>query len=135
MPFLGYLLGSSFARYIEKIDHWVAFALLAFIGVKMIREAFGEEKTNAGFSAREMFPLAVATSIDALAVGISFSFLSVKILPSVLLIGATTFLFGFLGVLLGHVIGRKLKIGAGIVGGIILIAIGVRILLEGLGVF
>ena len=135
MPSLGYLLGASFSRYIEAVDHWIAFALLAFIGVKMILDSFHEEKTEAGFSARVMLPLAVATSIDALAVGVSFSFLRVRIIPAALLIGATTFLFGFAGVLLGRLAGLRLKKGAEILGGAILVLIGLRILLEGLGVF
>lgn len=139
MPLLGYLLGTGFSEYIEKYDHWIAFVLLAFIGGKMALEAIrekdgeAEEKTDT-LSIGELTILAVATSIDALAVGITFAFLKVNILPSVLLIGVTTFALSLGGVLLGNRFGAKYKSKAEIAGGVILILIGLKILLEHLGV-
>lgn len=139
MPLLGYLLGMGFSEYIEKYDHWIAFVLLAFIGGKMALEAIrekdgeAEEKTDT-LSIGELTVLAVATSIDALAVGITFAFLKVNILPSVLLIGVTTFALSLGGVLLGNRFGAKYKSKAEIAGGVILIFIGLKILLEHLGV-
>lgn len=139
MPLLGYLLGTGFSEYIEKYDHWIAFVLLAFIGGKMALEAIrekdgeAEEKTDT-LSIGELTVLAVATSIDALAVGITFAFLKVNILPSVLLIGVTTFALSLGGVLLGNRFGAKYKSKAEIAGGVILILIGLKILLEHLGV-
>lgn len=139
MPFIGYLLGTGFSKYIERFDHWIAFVLLAFIGGKMaieaIREKDGEaeEKTDT-LSMGELTVLAVATSIDALAVGITFAFLKVNILPSVLLIGVTTFALSLGGVLLGNRFGAKYKTKAELAGGIILVLIGLKILLEHLGI-
>ena len=139
MPLLGYLLGTGFSEYIERFDHWIAFVLLAFIGGKMAVEAFGEkdeeteEKTDT-LSMGELTILAVATSIDALAVGITFAFLKVNILPSVLLIGVTTFALSLGGVMLGNRFGAKYKSKAEIAGGVILILIGLKILLEHLGI-
>lgn len=139
MPLLGYLLGTGFSEYIEKYDHWIAFVLLAFIGGKMALEAIrekdgeAEEKTDT-LSIGELTVLAVATSIDALAVGITFAFLKVNILPSVLLIGVTTFALSLGGVLLGNRFGAKYKSKAEIAGGVILILIGLKILLEHLEV-
>lgn len=139
MPLLGYLLGTGFSEYIEKYDHWIAFVLLAFIGGKMALEAIrekdgeAEEKTDT-LSIGELTILAVATSIDALAVGITFAFLKVNILPSVLLIGVTTFALSLGGVLLGNRFGAKYKSKAEIAGGVILILIGLKILLEHLGI-
>lgn len=139
MPLIGYLLGTGFSEYIEKFDHWIAFALLAFIGGKMVIEAIREkdggpeEKTDA-LSTGELTVLAIATSIDALAVGITFAFLKVNILPSVLLIGVTTFALSLGGVLLGNRFGAKYKTKAEIAGGVILVLIGLKILLEHLGV-
>ena len=139
MPLIGYLLGTGFSEYIEKFDHWIAFALLAFIGGKMVIEAIREkdggpeEKTDA-LSTGELTVLAVATSIDALAVGITFAFLKVNILPSVLLIGVTTFALSLGGVLLGNRFGAKYKTKAEVAGGVILVLIGLKILLEHLGV-
>lgn len=139
MPLLGYLLGTGFSEYIEKYDHWIAFVLLAFIGGKMALEAIrekdgkAEEKTDT-LSIGELTVLAVATSIDALAVGITFAFLKVNILPSVLLIGVTTFALSLGGVLLGNRFGAKYKSKAEIAGGVILILIGLKILLEHLGI-
>ncbi len=139
MPLIGYLLGTGFSEYIEKFDHWIAFALLAFIGGKMVIEAIREkdggpeEKTDA-LSTGELTVLAIATSIDALAVGITFAFLKVNILPSVLLIGVTTFALSLGGVLLGNRFGAKYKTKAEVAGGVILVLIGLKILLEHLGV-
>ena len=139
MPLLGYLLGSGFASFITAYDHWIAFVLLALIGGNMIREALRgeaeEEEQNADFGFRVMLPLAVATSIDALAVGISFAFLQVRILPAVLLIGATTFCFGVAGVKIGNLFGARYQARAELAGGVILILIGTKILLEHLGIF
>lgn len=134
MPLLGYLLGSRFSHYISSVDHWIAFILLGLIGVNMIREAFSEEKAaDASLNAREMFMLAVATSIDALAVGVTFAFLNVCILPAVSFIGVTTFVLSAAGVAAGHVLGSRFEKRAQIAGGVILILIGCRILLSHLG--
>ena len=133
MPLIGWLLGKQFERYIVSIDHWIAFVLLAFIGGKMIWEALSgeeEDKEAAGFALRELFALAVATSIDALAVGVTFAFLSVNIWASIGLIGATTFLLSALGVCIGHKFGAKYKNKAELAGGVILVLIGLKILLE-----
>lgn len=137
MPLLGYLLGAGFAGMIEDYDHWIAFLLLGLIGTNMIREALGggeEEKQNDDFSFRVMLPLAVATSIDALAVGVSFAFLQTPILKAVAVIGLTTFCFGVAGVKIGHLFGAKYETKAELVGGVILILIGSKILLEHLGI-
>ncbi|MBQ8958614.1 MAG: manganese efflux pump [Bacteroidales bacterium] len=137
MPVVGYCLGSQFARFVESIDHWIAFGLLFLIGANMIREAFSKKESeshNSSLSFRTMFFLAVATSIDAMAVGVSFACIQVKIWSSVLVIGITTFLFSVLGVKIGNVFGSKFEKSATIFGGIILIVIGLKILLEHLGV-
>lgn len=131
MPLLGWLLGKQFETLIKSVDHWIAFALLCIIGANMIRESFGDpDELNALFSPRAMLPLAVATSIDALAVGVTFAFLDVDILSSVLMIGCTTFLFSAAGVKIGHSFGTKFKSKAELLGGIVLIAIGIKILIE-----
>ena len=132
MPLIGYLLGSAFESYITKIDHWIAFVLLVFIGVNMIREALSdeEEQTSASFGFKTMLLMAIATSIDALAVGITFAFLGVNIWMAITLIGCTTFVFSAAGVKIGNVFGNKYKAKAEIVGGVILIAIGCKILIE-----
>ena len=132
MPLIGYLLGSAFESYITKIDHWIAFVLLVFIGVNMIREALSdeEEQTGASFSFKTMLFMAIATSIDALAVGITFAFLGVNIGMALTLIGCTTFVFSAAGVKIGNVFGKKYQAKAEIVGGVILIAIGCKILME-----
>ncbi len=140
MPAIGYFLGSTFRKYIENYDHWVAFVLLVLIGANMLREAFskGEEEKaeEASFSFKSMLVLAVATSIDALAVGVSFALLpDVNITAAVLFIGVVTFVLSAVGLKVGNVFGTKYKKKAEIVGGIILILIGVKILLEHLGVF
>ena len=136
MPLIGYLLGSQFESLITSIDHWIAFVLLGIIGVNMIREALGkeEDELNDSFAFKVMLPLAVATSIDALAVGVTFAFLNVDIVPAVLLIGATTFTFSAAGVKIGSLFGLRFKKKAELLGGIVLILIGVKILLEHLGV-
>lgn len=137
MPLIGYLLGVQFKDFITSVDHWIAFVLLAFIGGNMVWEALSdneEEGTNASLDMKTMFALAVATSIDALAVGVTFAFLRVNIIPAVSFIGITTFVISFAGVKIGNVFGVKYKNKAEIVGGIILILIGVKILLEHLGI-
>ena len=135
MPLVGFWLGSNFQSLIENIDHWIAFILLGIIGFNMIRESREEAETvDASFSVRAMFPLAVATSIDALAVGITFSFLKVSIIPAVSLIGITTFILSAIGLVLGNRFGCKYKSKAEVAGGIILILIGTKILLEHTGI-
>ncbi|MCH5287970.1 MAG: manganese efflux pump [Christensenellaceae bacterium] len=137
MPTIGYLLGTRFANLIESIDHWIAFVLLVFIGANMIREALGheEESLDASFSVKTMIPLAVATSIDALATGVTFAFLRVDIIPAVLFIGCTTFLLSAAGLKIGNVFGAKYKSRAELFGGAVLILMGCKILLDHLGVF
>ena len=136
MPLVGYLLGYRFQSLIEQIDHWIAFALLVLIGANMIREAWQPPETlGDGFAPRAMLPLAVATSIDALAVGVSFAFLEVRIVPAVLCIGATTLLLSAAGVAIGYLSGIRYRRIAQIVGGAVLVLMGVRILLQHLGVW
>ncbi len=136
MPLIGYLLGVRFQSAIENIDHWIAFVLLGIIGFNMIREALTEESDclNDCFSPRTMLPLAVATSIDALAVGVTFAFLKVPVASAVTFIGITTFLLSAAGIVLGNIFGAKYKSKAELAGGIILILIGTKILLEHLGI-
>jgi putative Mn2+ efflux pump MntP len=139
MPLIGWFLGMQFEKYIAAFDHWVAFALLVFVGGKMIVEAVKAESTetdcsNDHLDYKELFILAIATSIDALAVGISFAFLEARILTSVLIIGLTTFGLSYLGVALGNRFGSRFKGKAELAGGIILILIGIKILLEHLGI-
>ena len=135
MPAIGYLFGSLFADKIKAIDHWIAFVLLAIIGVSMIKESFEEDdEMDACMDPKCMFILAVATSIDALAVGVSFAFLRVSIVWSVLFIGGITFVLSAIGVKIGSVFGAKYKSKAEIAGGIVLILIGTKILLEHLGI-
>lgn len=136
MPVLGYLLGSGFAAFVERVDHWIAFGLLAVIGGNMVREALSpgeEESLDGSFGPRAMLPLAVATSIDALAVGVTFAFLGVSILPAAGLIGCTTFFFSAAGVWLGGAFGARYKAKAELLGGVVLILMGAKILLEHLG--
>jgi putative Mn2+ efflux pump MntP len=131
MPLLGYFLGSQFEGITTKYDHWIAFVLLCIIGANMIKEARAKtEGLDASFSFKTMFLLAVATSIDALAVGITFAFLQVKIIPAVLLIGLTTFVFSAVGIQIGSVFGLKYKSKAEFFGGCVLIFLGVKILIE-----
>ena len=133
MPMLGWALGYRFEHVIQSVDHWIAFGLLTVIGVSMIREAKQQEELNDDLGFKTMLLLAVATSIDALAVGVTFAFLQVRILPAASLIGATTFLLSALGVYIGHIFGLRYKAKAEIAGGVILIGIGLKILLEHLG--
>ncbi|GID97203.1 manganese efflux pump MntP family protein [Amorphoplanes digitatis] len=138
MPIAGWLLGRGFHDYITEIDHWIAFGLLVVIGAKMIHEAFSPRDDEAdfqGISLRELLALSVATSIDALAVGISFAFLDVAILPAATLIGVLTAVVTLIGVFIGHRAGGRFGRPAEIAGGVILILIGTRILLDHLGVF
>ncbi len=131
MPFLGYLLGASFQDLIRSVDHWIAFILLGIIGGNMIKESKSEiEQMDSSFGVRAMLPLAVATSIDALAVGVGFAFLQVDILPAVCFIGAVTFVFSAAGLQIGNLFGTKYKARAEAAGGIILILMGCKILLE-----
>lgn len=135
MPLLGYLLGVRFQNIIVSVDHWIAFVLLGMIGFNMIREAIGgEEELDPSFGFRAMLPLAVATSIDALAVGVTFAFLQVPILPAVSFIGVTTFAFSAVGVAVGARFGGKLGQKAELAGGVILMIMGLKILLEHLGI-
>ena len=136
MPALGWLLGVQFQSFITSIDHWIAFVLLGLIGVNMIRESRSgqEEDVGASFGVRAMFPLAVATSIDALTVGITFAFLSVKIVPAVTMIGVITCLLSAFGVKAGGVVGERGKSWAELAGGVVLILMGTKILLEHLGI-
>lgn len=135
MPLLGYLRGRYFTDMITHYSHWIAFILLLFIGGSMIRESFGEEEEMDGSMAvRDMFILAVATSIDALAVGVTFAFLKVAIIPAICFIGVVTFVCSAAGVKIGSIFGMKYKSKAEFGGGIILILIGIKILLEGLGI-
>lgn len=135
MPAIGYVLGAQFQETIASIDHWIAFVLLALIGGNMIHEALDndEEEADASLDVKTMFLLAVATSIDALAIGITFAFLKVNIIPAVCFIGIVTFIISFAGVKIGNVFGARYKNKAEIVGGIILILLGLKILLEHLG--
>lgn len=133
MPLIGYFLGSFFADNIEKYDHWVAFILLFFIGANMMKESFEkDEELDNSMTVKSMFLLAIATSIDALAVGVTFAFLNVDIIPAVSFIGIVTFVCSAVGVKIGSIFGTKYKSKAELCGGIILILIGLKILLEGL---
>ena len=141
MPFLGWALGTQLADFITPIDHWIAFILLAVIGGKMLLDAFrGGDEEEAGeakdakLDLKELFMLAIATSIDALAVGITFAFLGVDIAFAITIIGATTFVISVAGVAVGHAFGARYEKGATIVGGVVLILIGLKILLEHLGI-
>ncbi len=133
MPLIGWLLGIRFQSLITNIDHWIAFLLLAVIGVNMIRESREQEKedcSNADFDVQTMLLLAIATSIDALAVGVTFAFLDVHILPAVSLIGVTTFVCSAVGVKIGNVFGLRFQSKAELLGGIVLVGIGAKILIE-----
>ena len=140
MPFLGWLLGSQFERYITSIDHWIAFILLGVIGGKMMMEAVKKEEAeeikqmDPPLDLKEMFLLAVATSIDALAVGITFAFLQYPIVEAISVIGVTTFAISIGGVYVGNFFGNKYKSKAEFVGGLILVLLGLRILLTHLGI-
>ena len=154
MPLIGYFLGAQFEHFITHIDHWIAFGLLSVIGVNMIRESIsqrdnettsrdvthytdenkhdviGASEHDTESKSASMLILAIATSIDALAVGVTFAFLKVNIWKSILIIGITTFMFSFVGVKIGNVFGSRYSKAAEIVGGVILIVLGIKILIE-----
>ena len=138
MPLIGFLLGTQFNAFIVSVDHWIAFVLLALIGANMLREAFSkeEEEMNCSFCFKAMLPLAIATSIDALAVGVTFAVQDIgkSIIAAVLFIGVITFALSAVGVKIGNVFGVKYKSKAEALGGIVLIVMGVKILLEDLGI-
>jgi len=146
MPLIGWLLGTSFSRYIEAFDHWIAFVLLVVIGGHMVVEVLrGEdeedevclcaaEAAEEHLDIKELFLLAIATSIDALAVGVTFAFLQVNIVPAIIIIGSVTFVISAAGVFIGNIFGSKYKSRAELAGGIILILLGIKILLEHLGI-
>ena len=135
MPYIGYLLGSIFAEKLQAVDHWIAFVLLSIIGVNMIRESRDKTCTieEDRLDLKNLFMLAIATSIDALAVGVSFAFLKIKISLAVFVIGLTTFVISFFGVRIGRAFGIALKDKAQVAGGLILIFLGLKILVEHLG--
>ena len=142
MPLIGYFLGNVFADKITRYDHWIAFILLGLIGANMIKEALESKKegvcpdcADASMSASSMFLLAVATSIDALAVGVTFAFLDVAIVSAVSFIGIITFVCSAAGIKIGSIFGTKYKARAELFGGMILVLIGLKILLEGVGIF
>ena len=132
MPLIGYLLGATFTSIVSDFDHWVAFFLLGIIGFNMIRDSFSkdDDEQNDSFSFRTMLMLAVATSIDALAVGVSFAFLSVDLWISVALIGIITFIISAIGLKIGNIFGNKYKSKAEFTGGIVLVLMGIKILVE-----
>lgn len=137
MPLIGYLLGTTFEKYITNIDHWIAFLLLGLLGINMIKEALSEHKENlnSSFCSSAMLTMAIATSIDALAVGITFALLpNVNIWLAISSVGIITFIMSAIGVKIGAVFGAKHKKTAELIGGIVLIAIGAKILLEHIGV-
>lgn len=136
MPIIGYFLGSTFESLVTKIDHWISFGLLMYIGLNMLKEAFGSdtENCNDNVDFKTMIVLAIATSIDALAVGITFAFLEVNIWLSTLAIGIITFIISIIGVKIGNKFGDKYERKAETVGGLILILIGIKILIEHLGI-
>lgn len=140
MPLVGYFLGSQFAEYVSPVDHWIAFALLAFIGGKMLWDAFHADDGEGAAAAedkldlKELLMLAVATSIDALAVGITFAFLEVNIWAAVSIIGVTTFVLSLIGVAVGNRFGARYERTSTVVGGVVLILIGLKILAEHIGI-
>ena len=141
MPLIGYILGIQFSDKITSIDHWIAFVLLGIIGIHMMKEALSKEEESCctdekdnSLSFKNMVVLAVATSIDALAVGITFAFLKVDIIPAVSFIGLVTFTLSVIGVLIGNIFGTKFKSKAELAGGIILVCLGFKILLQHLGI-
>ena len=137
MPVLGYFLGSTFSSFVQQVDHWIAFILLAIIGGNMIKDSTDdeEEKRNDKVDVKTMILLAIATSIDALAVGVTFAFFEVNLLLAISIIGIITFVLSILGVIIGNKFGDKFQNRAELAGGIILIIIGLKILLEHLGIF
>lgn len=136
MPVIGYFLGSTFSALVQKVDHWIAFGLLSIIGLNMIKESRDDEleKRNDKIDVKTMLILAVATSIDALAIGVTFSFFEVNLILAISVIGIITFVLSIIGVVLGNKFGDKLQNKAELVGGIILIGMGLKILLEHIGV-
>lgn len=137
MPALGYMLGTKFQHMITSVDHWIAFVLLGIIGLNMIKESRECDECSemdADFGFKAMVVLAIATSIDALAVGVTFAFLQVQIIPAVIFIGVTTFILSAVGVKIGNVFGTKYKSKAELFGGVVLILMGTKILLEHLGI-
>ena len=135
MPLLGFWLGSSFEALVTSVDHWIAFVLLGIIGLNMIKESYHDEKVNEGLSIKELMLLSIATSIDAMAIGITFSFFSVNLLVAISMIGVSAFLFSLIGVNIGKIIGKSFEKKAQIIGGIVLILIGIKILLEHFDIF
>ena len=136
MPLLGYLLGTQFEQFVTSVDHWIAFVLLGIIGGNMIREALSkdEDKLDGSLAFKTMLLLAIATSIDALAVGITFAFLNTPIIEAISIIGITTFVLSIIGVIVGNFFGSKYKSKAEFIGGLILVLLSVKILLEHLGI-
>ncbi|MDU8923423.1 manganese efflux pump MntP family protein [Pasteurellaceae bacterium LIM206] len=132
MPLLGFLLGVRFSESVKSFDHWLAFGLLSLIGINMLRAAFsdGEEQCDGSFSVKTMLTLAVATSIDALVIGVSFAFLTVNIVPAVFIIGSITAVLSVIGVKSGYFLGSRIRSKAEILGGVVLIVMAVKILLE-----
>ena len=134
MPLVGYILGSKFTSMIDSIDHWIAFILLSIIGIGMLKEAYEAHKEGDSHQASDdtsfkiMLTLAIATSIDALAVGVTFAFLDVAIIPAVIFIGCVTFVISTIGVCIGHLFGSRYRVGAEIIGGLVLICLGIKIL-------
>jgi len=138
MPIIGWAIGKQFERFIVSFDHWIAFGLLLFLGIKMIYESVkgcDDDNIDEKLNIKELFMMAIATSIDALAVGVTFGFLSTPIAPASSIIGITTFIISFAGVAVGNHFGARFKKKSEILGGIALIVIGTKILLEHLGVF
>lgn len=131
MPLLGYLLGVRFEAMVANVDHWIAFVLLGLIGANMVRESrAGEEKLDDSFTVFTMLILAVATSIDALAIGVTFAFLGVNIVEAIILIGITTGIISGVGLKIGNVFGSRYKSKAEMAGGIVLILMGIKILVQ-----
>ena len=133
MPFIGYLLGAGFEKYINAVASWIAFVLLALIGANMIREALSkkeEEKMDASFGVKTLLPLAIATSIDALATGVTFAMTETNIWLALAVVGTTTFVFSAVGLRIGHLFGRKYQAKAELLGGVILVLMGIKILIE-----
>ena len=132
MPLVGFFCGVSFSDFVESVDHWIAFFLLGAIGFNMIHDSFShdDDKNDGNFSPRAMLPLAIATSIDALAVGVSFAFIKVDILPAVSIIGTTTLILSLLGVYIGNIFGSRYKSKAEFMGGVLLVLMGIKILIE-----
>ncbi|MBQ8472954.1 MAG: manganese efflux pump [Bacilli bacterium] len=135
MPLIGYFLGSNLSDYFISFNHIIAFILLSVIGFNMIKESYHDEKVNDGLSIKELFMLSIATSIDAMAVGITFSFFEVNLVIAILMIGISAFVFSLIGVNIGKLIGKNFEKKAQIIGGIVLILIGVKILLEHFDIF